>query len=97
MRPNMLHAWLQRCWDLDKYQLTLSQFILFLSDNLILDEQEGEERRDHIVEGTDSSNDIVVIDIFVLSDWKLSMFKVDLPDPILDVLIFRVAQQSIID
>jgi len=75
----------------------LSQFILFFSDNLILDEQEGEERRDHIVEGTNSSDDIIVIDIFVFSDWKLSMFKVDLLDPILDVLIFRVAQQSIID
>jgi hypothetical protein len=75
----------------------LSQLVLFFSDYLVLNEEEGEKGSDHIVESPDSRHNIVIFDIVIFSNRVLSMLVVDLLDPILDIFILRVAQECVVD
>ncbi len=54
-----------------KYVKSLPQFILFLSDYLTLDEKESKQGRDHIVEGTNSGHNVVVLEIPILAHREL--------------------------
>lgn len=80
-----------------EYIQALPQLILLLLDDLVLDEEEGEQGRDEEVEGSDSRNDIVVIDIFILPNRVLRVTILHLLGSLSDVLVEGVAEQRVID
>lgn len=75
----------------------LSQLVLLLPYDLILYEQKRKERSDEIVKGSNGGNDIIVINILILTDWKLSMTVVDLLHSVLDMRVLDVAENGVID
>ena len=56
--------------ELIKYY-TLPEPILFLPDYFALDEQECKERCDHVVEGSDFSHNVVVLEVSIGGHWEL--------------------------
>lgn len=53
------------------FKNTLPESILFLSDNLTLDEKESKKRGNHKVKCSNFRNNIVILDIAIVTHWKL--------------------------
>lgn len=56
---------------------TLSKPILLFPHDFVLDEEEGKEWGDHVVEGSNGWNDVVVLDVTVGPDRELRGDEVD--------------------
>ena len=76
---------------------TLPQFIFLFPHDFILYEQEGEEGRNEVIKGPYHCHYIVSIDVFVLAYGKRSMAVMNLLDSMIDIRIFYIAEQGIID
>ena len=69
LAPKMFNPTLNLC-------ITLSELILFLSNDFRLYEQECEQRSDHVVKCADGGYDIVVFDVSIGSNRELTVSHV---------------------
>ena len=69
------------------YVETLSEFVFFFSDDLTLQEEKDKKCRDHVVEGTCRSDNVIVMNVSIVGQRKPASLNINVDISSLTLLL----------